>query len=125
MRFVMVLFVVLGCAHDARVRYPAAPEAPTGTLVLLLSQAASHVSVAVNGKLVVEDVHTRKVVIETVPAGSSEVTIAANGSDKQLRVWIDHAQTTTVPLGVPDGSTALWKSILGTVISLAAYSILR
>ena len=125
MRFVVFLVLLVGCPHDARTRYPAAPDAPTGTLVLLLSQAASNVSVAVNGRLVVEDAHTRKVVIDAVPAGSSEVTIAANGADKQLRVWIDHEQTTTVPLGVPDGSTALWKSILGTLISLVAYSVLR
>jgi hypothetical protein len=125
MRFALLLIVLLGCSHDVHVRYPAAPDAPTGTLVLLLSQPASGVSVAINGKLVVEDAKTRKVVIATVPAGTSEVLLAANGADKQMRVWVDDAQTTTVPLGVPDGSTALWKSILGTVISLVAYSMLR
>lgn len=125
MRFALVLVFVIGCAHDVRARYPAAPDAPTGTLVLLLSQPASNVSVAINGRLVVEDAHTKKVVIETVPVGSSEITIAANGSDKQLRVWIDDTHPTTIPLGVPETSTALWKSILGTLISLTAYSLLR
>jgi hypothetical protein len=60
-----------------------------------------------------------------VPVGTDEITIAANGADKQLRVWIDDAFATTVPLGVPDGSTALWKSIVGTLISVVAYSMIR
>jgi len=42
----MILLVLLvgGCTHDVRSRYPAAPDAPTGPLVLLLSQSASRVS---------------------------------------------------------------------------------
>lgn len=122
---VLSLYLSLGCARYVHARYPAAPGAPTGRLVLLLSTPASSVSVAVNGQLVVEDAHTKKLVIDDVPVGSSEVTIAANGGDKQLRVWVDGDTATTVPMGVPDTSSALWKSILGTVISLAAYSILR
>ena len=46
--------VVAACAHDVNPRYPAAPDEPTGTVVLLLSQAASDVNVAINGILVVD-----------------------------------------------------------------------
>jgi hypothetical protein len=125
MRFALLLLFVFGCAKDVHARFPAPPDAPTGTLVLLLSQPATGVSLAINGRLVVEDARTRKIVITSVPTGTSEVILAANGADKQMRVWVDDTQTTTIPLGVPDGSTTLWKSILGTVISLVAYSLLR
>jgi len=51
--------------------------------------------------------------------------IAANGSDKAMRTWIASENPTTVPLGVPEPGIALWKSILGTLISIAAYSMLH
>src|SRR6185312_14931511 len=35
--------------QDVRVRYPVLPDQPTGTLVLLLSQAASDVTISING----------------------------------------------------------------------------
>jgi len=114
-----------GCSHDVRARFPSSPQDPTGTLVLLLSQPASNVSVAINGMLVVEDAHTKKLTIEHVPTGNNEIVIAANGSDKAMRVWIASENPTTIPLGVPESGMAMWKSILGTLISIAAYSLLR
>jgi hypothetical protein len=114
-----------GCSHDVRAKFPASPAEPTGTLVLLLSQPASNVSVAINGVLVVEDASTKKVTIEHVPTGTQEIVIAANGSDKAMRAWISSENPTTIPLGVPESGMAMWKSILGTLISIAAYSLLR
>lgn len=129
MRSLIVLAFVLalaaGCAHDVRARYPAPPEAPTGRLVLLLSQPASGVSVAVNGVLVVEDTRTRKVIIDGVPTGTNEIAIAANGGDKQLRAWIQSEHPTTIPMGVPESSSSLWKSIFATLVSITAYSLLN
>jgi hypothetical protein len=122
---VLLTLFAVACVHDVHARFPAAPGAPTGRLVLAMSQPASGVTIAVNGRLVVEDKRTRKVIIDGMPAGSSEVVIAANGGDKMMRVWVDDSATTTVPLGVAEGSTALWKTILGTLISIAAYSLLR
>ena len=125
MRIVLIAIVIAGCAHDVRARFPAPPDAPTGSLVLLLSQPASGVSVAVNGMLVVEDVRTKRVTIDNVPTGTAEITIAANGGDKQFRLWVSSEHPTTVPLGVPEASAGLWKSILGTLISVTAYALLR
>jgi hypothetical protein len=125
MRFVFVLAFLIGCAHDVRARYPAAPDAPTGTLVLLLSQPAHGVSVALGGLLVVEDAHTRKVVVENVPTGNVEVTLAANGSDKSFRVWVDDLNPTTVPLGVPGEQVGFLKSIFASLVTIVAYSLLR
>ena len=125
MRLVCLLVFLIGCAQDIHTRFPAPPEAPTGRLVLLLSQAASGVSVAINGTLVVEDEHTKKITIDGVPVGTDEVVIAVNGSDKQFRLWIDADRATTVPLGVPESGTSFVKTVLGSLISIIVYSLLR
>lgn len=122
----LVIFASLaGCARDVRARFPSAPEEPTGTLVLLLSQSASNVSVAIDGLLVAQDEHMKKITIERVPTGNHDIAIAANGSDKAMRAWISSENPTTIPLGVPEAGVALWKSLVGTLVSILAYSLLR
>lgn len=126
MRFLaLLLLLVVGCARDVRATFPAPPGAPTGKLVLLLSKPASNVTVAVNGQLVVEDEKTGRITIEGIPVGHIEVTMSANGNDKQFKVWVDDTHVTTVPLGVPEPSLGFLKSIFGTLVSLVAYSLLR
>lgn len=125
MRWVLLLLFVIGCTKDIHTRFPAPPDAPTGKLVLLLSRPASNVSVAINGVLVVEDKKTGRVTIEQIPTGHAEITMSANGSDKQFKVWVDDTKVTTVPLGVPDQGIGFMKSIFGTLISLVAYSLLH
>ena len=125
MRFALLLVFVVGCAHDVRARFPAPPDTPTGTLQLLLSQPASDVTVAIGGVLVVEKQHTGRITIEGVPAGTAELAIVANGTDKQLRAWIDSERTTTVPLGVPDASTGFLKSLFGSLLTIVAWSLLH
>ena len=126
MRLVSLVVVCLvACAHDVKARFPAPPDAPTGTLVLRLSQPASGVSVAINGILVVEDAHTEKVVIENVPTGTNEIVIAANGGDKAIRAWITSDYRTTIPMGVPEPGPGILKSIFATLVSIAAYSLLN
>lgn len=124
MRFVVLLVLVVGCAHDVRVRYPAPPDAPSGTLVLRLTQTAD-VSVAVNGQLLVDDEKTDKIVIENLPVGSNDVVIAANGGDKAFRAWVTSDHWTTVPMGVPEASTGMLKSIFATLVSIVVYSLLN
>jgi len=125
MRFALILALLAGCAHDVRARFPSSPEEPTGTLVLLLSQAASNVSVAIDGLLVVEDEHARKITVERVPTGHHDIVIAANGNDKAMRTWVASENPTTIPLGVPEPGLALWKSLLGSLITITAYSLLH
>ena len=124
MRFVFLFALLVGCAHDVRVQYPAPPDAPTGTLVLRLTTAAN-VSVAVNGQLVVEDEKTDKIIIENLPVGGNDVIIAANGGDKAFRAWVTSDQWTTVPMGVPEASGSVLKSIFATLVSIVAYSLLN
>ena len=125
MRWLLCLLFLAGCPHPVTSQYPAAPGAPTGRLVLLLSQSASGVSVAINGQLVCEDKRTQRVTIDNIPVGTVDVMLAANGSDKQFRVWVDDTHVTTVPIGVPEQSMSFLKSIFGTLISLTAYSLLH
>lgn len=126
MRFVWILLVVAGCAHDVTVKYPSAPDDLTNTVVLLLTDAAQDVSVAVNGQLVVEGEHTKKVAIERVPVGTAEIVMAANGADRAFKVWVSGDHATTVPLGVADaGPGGFLKTVLASVISIVVYSLLH
>jgi hypothetical protein len=119
------LLVLAACSHDVRAVYPAAPDEPTGTLVLQMSQPASGVTVAINGLLVVDDVHSERVVITGVPVGTQEIVMSANGADKQFRVWIGGEHATTVPLGVPDAGTGFLKTLFGTLVTIVVYSLLH
>lgn len=126
MRLVWILLVVAGCAHDVTVKYPSAPDDATNTVVLSFTDAAQDVSVAVNGQLVVDGKHTRKVVIERVPVGTAEIVMAANGADRAFKLWVAGDHTTTVPLGVGDaGPGGFLKTVLLSVISILVYSLLH
>jgi len=128
MRVVLMLAVVLtvgACARDVHVQYPSAPDDPTGTVVLLLSTPAKGVSVAINGRLVVEDAHTGRIVISGAPVGTEEIVMTANGGEKAMRVWVGTEHPTTVPLGVPEPGSGFLKSLFGTLVTIVAYSLLR
>lgn len=124
MRLAWLLLVLLGCAHDVRVAYPAPPDVPTGTLVLRLTTTAN-VSVAVNGILVVDNEKTDKIRIDQIPIGGNDLVIAANGGDKAIRAFVTSEQWTTIPMGVPEESTGFLKSIFATLVSIVAYSMLN
>jgi hypothetical protein len=119
------LVALAACSHDVHAHFPAVPEEPTGTLVLLVSEPASDVSVAINGVLVVEGEHTDRVVIDRVPVGNDEIIMAANGMDKQFHAWVGGDHATTVPLGVPDATFGFVKSLVGTLLTIVVYSLLH
>ncbi len=125
MKWIWLVLLVVGCTHDVKARYPSKPDEPTGTLVLAMTKPASGVTVAINGMLVVDDEKTGHVVIEGVPVGTGEVVMAANGSDKAFRVWIESDHPTTVPLGVPDEGYGFLKSVAGSLLSILVYSLLH
>jgi hypothetical protein len=114
------------CAADLRVHYPASPdETSTGTIVVLFSQPASDVAIAVNGVLVADDEHTQRVTIDHAPIGTVELTIAANGGDKTVRVWVSGDRVTTIPVGMPDTSASFLKTLFGSLVTIVVYSLLR
>ena len=121
-----IVVLAAACAHDVRARFPAPPDAPTGSIALVFTSAASDVTVAVNGVLVVHDADTERIVIDDVPTGFAELSIAAGTGEKQVRVWVDSSRTTAVPLGAADDSPL--SALRGLVLSLAGvalYALLR
>lgn len=125
MRLLLLLVALAGCAHDVHVRYPAPPDAPTGSITLLFT-ASSVVSVAVNGFLVVDDARTEKIVIDDVPTGFAEVSVAAGTGEKQARVWVDSERSTTVPLGAPgEAPMSAVRSFALSIATVAIYALLR
>ena len=109
MRLVFIVTFVFGlatgCAVSRRSRAVPdrrRPRIRRGRSCLILGEAAEDVTVAINGVLVVEGVHTKRVVIDNVPAGTAEIIMAANGADKQIKVWVGTDHATTIPLGIPD-----------------------
>ena len=127
MRLVFVLLLATACtAHDVRTRFPlTSATEPSGTLVLELTQPADDVTVSLNGVLVVDKVHTQHIVIEGVPYGTAEIILAANGGDKEFKVWVGSDHATTVPLGIPEAGTGFIKTLAGTLITILVYSLLH
>ncbi|MGE0549364.1 MAG: hypothetical protein AB7O24_05180 [Kofleriaceae bacterium] len=125
MRAAAIVLLAFGCASDVRARYPSLPSDPTGTIVLLLSQPAHDVSVAVNGTLVVHDEHTSRIEITNAPVGTTEIVITANGTEKAMSVWVSSERPMTIPLGVVDPTPGLIKTVIGTLITIAAYTLLN
>ncbi|HEY1556154.1 MAG TPA: hypothetical protein VGF94_15050 [Kofleriaceae bacterium] len=124
MRLACLVVVLAACAHDVHVHYPSLPSESTGTLVLLLTEPANDVSVAVGGILVVDHAHTGRVVIDGVPVGTAEVMLAANGQDKPMKIWVTGEHATTMPLGVADSSPGFVKSLAATLLAIVAYAVL-
>jgi hypothetical protein len=121
-----IALLAAACAHDVHARYPAPPEAPTGTVTLLFSDVASDVTIAVNGVLVVHDERTEKVVITDVPTGYAELSIAAGAGEKQVRVWVDSGRATTVPLGATgEAPLSAVRSLAISLASIALYALLN
>jgi hypothetical protein len=114
------------CAHDVRARFPAPPDAPTGTLELVFSAPASDVSVAINGHLVVHDERTEKIRVDDVPTGYADVAIAAGPGEKQVRVWVEYDRTTTIPLGAPgEAPMSAIRALSTSLATVALYALLN
>jgi hypothetical protein len=126
MRF-LILLLLAGCAaEDLHTHFPIViPGQPTGTLVLLMSQPASDVVVAIDGVLITSDAHTQRLVIDGVPVGTVDVVVAANGGDKEVKVWVGGDHAATVPIGIPDSSMGFVKTLAGTLITILVYSLLH
>jgi hypothetical protein len=109
-----------------RARFPAPPDAPTGTLELVFSAPASDVTVAVNGHLVVYDARTEKIRIDEVPTGYADVAIAAGAGEKQVRVWVDYDRVTTIPLGAAgEAPMSAIRALATSLATVALYALLN
>jgi hypothetical protein len=124
MRWLLVLLVACS-SPSVRVHYPTVPDQPTGTLVILLSQEASDVTVAVNGNLICDHTKTDRVIVDGVPVGTQTVAISANGMDKAFSIWVSDDHWTTVPLGIPDQGVGFLKTLAGSILTIVVYSLLH
>ena len=122
----LVAVVAVGCAaRDVHTRFPIAAETP-GSLELRFAGAVDELLVTVNGQLVVEDRHTRRVFIAGIPPGSTTVMVASQGApERAFTIEVPAGENVVVPLagGAPRG-TGLWQSLLGAAITIG-YLALR
>ncbi len=128
----IVIFVVLasigclgGCAHDVHVRYPDESGGDRGVVAVLLDDA-SDVTLAVNGLLLVNDAHTKRIEISNLPVGYAELAVSAGGSAQQTKVWVTAEHPTALPMGAPTPpSPGIVASLLSTAVSVAVYVLTR
>lgn len=114
------------CAHDVHARFPAPPGVPTGSVELVFTSAASDVTVALDGILVVHDEHTERIRIDGVPSGYVELAIAAGSGEKQLRVWVESDRVTTVPCGsAGEAPMSAIRALATSLAGIALYSLLN
>jgi hypothetical protein len=116
-----------GCAHDVRKRYPVEPGLSTGSIVLVLTNAASDVVVAVDGYLIVAGAHTKRIRIDDVPSGYVDVSIAIGDGAQQQRLWVESGRDTVMPIGAPggDGVGAAVRNALISIAGIALYAWIR
>ena len=114
------------CAHDVRAHYPGGDVGTPGSITFVFTRPASDVTVAINGTLVVDDVHTGRVHVDGVPPGYAEVVVAAGPEEKAIKVWVDAGKETTVPLGSPGVSPVDgWRAAFVSLASVVLYAVLR
>ena len=102
----------------------------TGSLTLVFSRKAEGVIVSVDGVLVVEGATIKRLRIGKVATGYVELAIAADGVERQMRVWVESDRDTSIPIGAapmppkqsPWAGAAL--SILALLISRSVSTLL-
>jgi hypothetical protein len=110
----LVLSLLTACAHDVRTSYPGMPPGqPVGSITVRLSHESEGVTVTVNGALVAEGKHTKKVTVTNVPAGPAEVVVAAGGGgntrvEKTVMVDVLPWTDTAVAVASPEVTTGTW-----------------
>jgi hypothetical protein len=108
------LLLLAGCPHDVRTAYPAMPPGqPVGAITVRLSHESEGVTVTVNGALVAEGKHTKKVTVTGVPAGPAEVVVVAGGGgntrvEKTVMVDVHPWTETAVAVASPEVTTGTW-----------------
>ena len=127
---IALVALMAGCAHDVKARLPSPPGEPTGTIVILLTQPARDLTVAIDGTLVANRRHTKKLTVTGVPTGLTDVVIAAGGGsnrvERHLQVYVEIDRKTVIPLGSPEQSMTSamhfgMLSVVAWVLSRAIY----
>ena len=124
-----LLMACAGRAEDVRVRFPSEPERATGSITVILTQPARDLTVTVDGRLMAERRHTKKVTIERVPVGYVDVVIVAGGGpdrvEKYVEVLVEHETNTTLPVASSEKSmtSALQLGLLSLTVWILSRAI--
>ncbi len=106
-----------GCPHNVHTKLPTKPSEPTGTITILLTRPASDLTISINGTLVANRAHTKKVRVSNVPIGDADVVIAAGAGgqkvERHVRVDVEEGKLHTIPLASPERS---WLSTLAAAV---------
>jgi hypothetical protein len=124
MKWWLVLLVAGCAARDVHTKFPVAVETP-GSLELRFSGAVDDLLVTVNGQLVVDDVHTRRVIIAGIPPGPTTVMVASDGApERAFTIEVPAGENVVVPLaGGATKSGGIWQSLLGAAITIGYLAI--
>ncbi len=98
--------------------------AETGTLDLVFSRKAEGILVTLDGTLVVRRASAKEVQVRNAPAGYAQIAVAADGVERQMRIWIEAGKTTTVPIGAAP-TPASRNPAYAAGISILAYLVSR
>lgn len=123
LRFAALALAAAACGPaPLSVTAPESADGATGTVAVIFTRPAKGVTIALDGRLVVDRRHTGRVEIRGVPVGLSELQIAAGSGpsrvERHLRVEVDGGKTTAVPVAAPDGGSG--SGILNAVTSMVA-----
>jgi hypothetical protein len=121
-KFALVALAV-GCSSaPVSVTAPESAGEATGTIAVIFTRPAKGVTIALDGRLVVERQHTDRVEIRGVDVGVSELQIAAGAGpsrvERHVRVEVDHNRITAVPVAAPDGGGG--NGVINAVASILA-----
>jgi len=94
---------------------------------VLLTRPARDLTIAINGIVVARRAHTREVRVTGVPAGSTDIIIAAGGGgsriEKHFEVWVEPDENISIPLGAPEQSMS--SSLQMGMLGIAAWLLSR
>jgi hypothetical protein len=120
---------VASCAHDVDAHYPNTFNQQSGKIEVALTHAARHINVTVDDNLVVHDAHSKRIVIDNVPAGLHRVAIAMGGdgadpSEHEATLNVQANSTASLVAAAPELSISNaivnGSVFIGEMIALAA-----
>lgn len=130
-RLAVAVVLFAGChhPHDIEARY-ALQGGEAGAVDVILNQASSALTVAIDDHVVVDRKYSRRAHIEGVPAGEVHVRVATGGSCEQGRVddrtlQVEPGQTVTIALPGPEISNgcAIFAGLNQVALSVELVSL--
>ena len=106
--FYLIIALLLGalswaCTSSSpatrRVALPLSQGVDHGSVTLVFSRPVRGVVVSLDGRMVVDGANLQRLRMDGVETGYVNLAIAADGVERQARVWVDPGRVTSVPIG--------------------------